>query len=183
MRLAKASPRLLPFLVLGLTGCFSLAKHPAPPSPFIGEPDADGIRRLHHEVIAEESRSPVGEAAFTIHDQERWSSLRPSLRIDWDDEPDIDRNTVIYVSISAGSGGYRVRVDSVFVEGGLISAPGTRLVGGEVVVAYTVEEPGDDCMATMMTTTPYQAVVVGIAFDHDPVFLESREPYSCAGHR
>ena len=77
--------------------------------------------------------------------------------------------------------GYRVRVDSVYAEGSLLSKRGTHthLVRGEIVIAYTVEEPGDDCGVRPAPMTPYQAIVVGATFDQEVVFTEAREAYSC----
>ena len=186
MRLAEPSsrPQRLVTLaaLLGLAGCVSLAEHPAPPLPPVGAPDAQGVRRLHHEVIAGGIDSPLGDAALAVHRWDEWTALKQHLPLGWDREPDLDRSTVLYVAAS-GTSGDRVQLDSVYVEGGLLSAQSDRrvLVGGEVVVAYTVEEPGTGCARRPASTVPYAVLVIGATFDQEVVFTEARETYSCEG--
>jgi len=182
MRLAKHSPHLLSLLTLALTvaGCFTLAQPPNPPLSAVGEPDLYGTRRLHHKVIATGDYSPLGDVALAIHDWDEWAAIKQRLRTDWDAEPDLDRSTVIYAAVPAGVD-YSVRVDSVYSVGGLISerSYGPHLVGGEIVVTYTVVGPGDGCVVRPASGMPYQVVVVGVTFDQEALFTEAYEEVDC----
>lgn len=87
---------------------------------------------------------------------------------------------MIYAAVPAGVD-YSVRVDSVYTEGGLISERnhGPHLIGGEIVVAYTVVAPGRGCVVRPASGMPYQVVVVGVTFDQEVLFTEAYEEVDC----
>lgn len=86
---------------------------------------------------------------LVVKDSDQWSSVSNTLISGRAPEtPDFDQYMVLLAALPVESGGYDVRFRSV------------EIAGDRLIASYAIGIPADDCITTMGTTVPYEAVAV-----------------------
>lgn len=146
------------------TGCPNVE----PVTEMPGTPDAREMRsELTFRVVASGSHAPVAPGEYVYRDAEEWRAVAQGIR-DPAYEPSLSLEGVLLASVHANTGGYNVRFDSLYIEG-----------GADVVAIYAVEEPGPDCMVTQALTQPFQAIAVPDLPPGPVRFVQRRRTYAC----
>ena len=129
----------LPFI----SGCGEDEAPPPEPVEEEGEP-------LAFETVGQGFRASLQDTVETvIRDPERWAQLSGQFRPGQPfDSVDFDQVMVLLAALPVPAGGYDLRFETV------------ERTDTAVVAQYLFAEPGDDCMAGMGQSVPFQAVAV-----------------------
>lgn len=132
------------------------------------------------EVTVDEQTVPLpferlarGQSA-SLHDTlevvvkhtDQWHAIAETFAVPQPAVVDFDQVMMLFAAIPAPSGGYDIQFRSVEVE------------DGRVVAHYSLGVPGDDCIATMGTTVPFDAIIVR-RVDLPVIFERRQEAIRC----
>ena len=108
---------------------------------------------------------------IAIRDETTWAAYQDSIRPAQPfSKVNFEQEMVILVAVATTSGGYSIAFESV--------DKGTD----GLIAYYTLSEPGYDCMTTMATAFPFQAI--RLAKTAGPVrFEQATESYRCTERR